>query len=304
MTHAPRVLITGAAGQVGRELIHSFTGFGEVIAYSRDQLDLANPDQIRSVIRDVRPGIILNAAAYTAVDRAESEPELAQAINAHAPRILAEEAQRQNALLIHYSTDYVYDGSKTSSWNEDDAPNPLNIYGASKLAGDQAIVETGGKYLIFRTSWVYGPHGRNFLATMLRLGSERDEIRVVDDQYGAPTSSIEIARATRTVAEKLTDANSLPENWAGIYNFTCAGAASWHGFADAIFARSQGLLDKAPPTITKINASEYPVPAKRPQNSVLSNAKLDARFGVQLAPWQDALDEVLVKLREQRKISG
>jgi dTDP-4-dehydrorhamnose reductase len=201
MSRLPRILIVGHAGQVGVELQRSFAGAGEIICHDRDSVDLAVPDQVRAMVRTAAPEIILNAAAYTAVDRAEAEQEAAFAVNATAPGILAEEALRRDALLVHYSTDYVFDGSKTSPWVETDVANPLNVYGASKLAGEKVIQQVGGKYLIFRTSWVYGPCGNNFLLTMLRLARERESLSIVDDQVGAPTSSIELAKATRTIAD-------------------------------------------------------------------------------------------------------
>src|SRR5579875_2515861 len=227
---APRILIVGNAGQLGRELERSFAGFGSVIGVNRGTVDLADAASLRAAVRSAAPDVILNAAAYTAVDRAESEPELAHAVNAAAPAVLAEEARARQALLVHYSTDYVFDGTKREPWTEEDPANPLSVYGASKLAGEQAIAAAGGTYLIFRTSWVYGPHGKNFLLTMLRLGRERPQLRIVDDQIGAPTSSSEIAKATRAVLEEFTSAKR------GIYHMTCSGQTSWYGFARAIFA--------------------------------------------------------------------
>ena len=297
MNSRPRILIVGAYGQVGRELQRSFADAGEIIARDRDTVDLAAPDQVRAMVRSAAPAIILNAAAYTAVDRAESEPEQALAVNARAPGILAEEALRAGALLVHYSTDYVFDGSKAGPWVETDEPNPLNVYGASKLAGEEVIQQAGGKYLIFRTSWVYGPHGQNFLLTMLRLGRERESLDIVDDQFGAPTSSIELADATHTIVDGvLAGQYGSAENWAGLYHMTCSGSASWCGFARAIFTRAQALLGGKMPALNPIPSSEYPTPARRPQNSVLSNEKLHACFGVHLAPWQSALNEVLRRL--------
>jgi dTDP-4-dehydrorhamnose reductase len=237
--------------------------------------------------------VILNAAAYTAVDRAESQHDLAMAINATAPRILAEEALPLNALLIHYSTDYVFNGEKQQPWVESDEPNPLNVYGESKLAGEQAIQQVGGRYLIFRTSWVYGPQGKNFLLTMLRLGRERDRLSIVDDQFGGPTTSIELARATRTITEGvLAGQFGAPQDWAGLYHMTCGGSTTWFGFAKAIFAGAAARLNVKPPELTPQATKDYPTPAKRPRNSVLSNEKLYAQFGVRLASWQTALEEV------------
>jgi dTDP-4-dehydrorhamnose reductase len=292
------VLIIGNAGQVGIELQRSFQGCGEIIGVDRESVDLAQADQVRALVRRVEPEIILNAAAYTAVDRAESEPALAMAINAEAPRILAEEALRFDALFVHYSTDYVFDGAKQGEWTEQDAPAPLNVYGASKLAGEEAIRKVGGRVLIFRTSWVYGPHGSNFLLTMLRLARQRDSISVVGDQIGSPTTSIELARATRAIVSGVIAGQlGATEEWAGLYHMTCSGSTSWYGFAQAIFARTEKLLDGKIPQLIQIASEEYPTLAKRPRNSVLSNAKLEQRFGVRLAPWEAALDVVLNALK-------
>jgi dTDP-4-dehydrorhamnose reductase len=300
VSNRPCILIAGAAGQVGRELRRSLADAGEIICHDCDTVDLAEPDQVRAMVRSAAPQIILNAAAYTAVDRAESEPEAAIAVNSTAPRVLAEEARRCNALFVHYSTDYVFDGSKQGPWIETDKPNPLNVYGASKLAGEEAIQQVGGRYLIFRTSWVYGPHGRNYLLTMLRLARERDELRIVDDQFGAPTSSIELADATRTIVDDVLAGKFGPtENWAGLYHMTCSGSTSWCGFASAIFARADSLLHAKVPAVRPISSSGYITRAKRPLNSVLSNDKLYARFGAQLAPWEAALDVVISRLAEE-----
>ncbi len=232
------------------------------------------------------------------MDRAETERDLAFAINAEAPRVLAEEAHRRGILFVHYSTDYVFDGTKNSPWLETDSPNPLNVYGASKLAGEQAIAAIGGKHLIFRTSWVYGPHGKNFLLTMLRLGRERDRLTIVDDQTGAPTTSIALADATRTiVAAALSGSLGSDEDWAGLYHMTCGGSTSWAGFAQAIFARAGSFLGGNSPEVTPIPSKDYPTPAARPRNSVLSNEKLAARFALTLPTWEEALDPVFAQLR-------
>jgi dTDP-4-dehydrorhamnose reductase len=294
---SPRILITGPTGQVGSELLRSFAGAGELIPLTRDAADLAAPDYLRACVRDLRPDIILNPAAYTAVDKAESDAELVMRVNGDAPRVLAEEARRAGALLVHYSTDYVFDGSKQDPWTEQDAPNPLGVYGATKLAGEQAVQQTGGRYLIFRTSWVYGPHGKNFLFTMLRLARERDRLTVVDDQRGAPTTSIELARATRRILDGVLSGQFGDEGrWAGIYHMTCGGETSWCGFARAIFERARGLQSKPFPEVTAIGTAEYPTPARRPLNSRLSNRKLRETFGVHLATWEAALDEVMAEL--------
>jgi dTDP-4-dehydrorhamnose reductase len=294
MTEQPRILIVGAAGQLGVELQRSFAGFGSVVAVDKKTVDLANEEQTRALVRRIRPDVILNAAAYTAVDRAESQPDLAIAINATAPRVLAEEALPLDALLVHYSTDYVFNGEKQQPWVESDEPNPLNIYGKSKLAGEQAIQQVGGRYLIFRTSWVYGPHGNNFLLTMLRLGRERDRLSIVDDQFGGPTTSIELANATRAIAEgALAGKFGMPQDWVGLYHMTCGDSTTWFGFAKAIFAGAASKLNIKPPELAPQATEDYPTPAKRPRNSVLSNEKLYVRFGVRLASWQAALDDVL-----------
>jgi len=290
----PRILITGRAGQLGQELQRVFRNSGSIVAVDREEADLADPDQIRALVRYAAPDVILNAAAYTAVDRAEEEIEQAQALNARAPRILAEEALARNALLVHYSTDYVFDGSKSLPWTEEDAPSPLNVYGITKLEGEQAIQQTGGRYLIFRTSWIYGHHGQNFLLTMLRLACERERLTIVDDQFGAPTSSIALARATHSiVTEVLAGCFGDTEKWAGLYQMTCAGSTSWFGFAQALFARASARLGIKAPEIVPIDSAEYPAKVRRPRNSVLSNERLHERFGVQLPDWQIALDEVI-----------
>jgi dTDP-4-dehydrorhamnose reductase len=292
-----RILIIGSAGQLGVELQKSFADAELITAVDLPTVDITNAPQFRAFIRETNPHVILNAAAYTAVDRAEEQPELAHAVNAEAPRIMAEESLRSKALLIHYSTDYVFDGSKTGPWVETDIPNPLSVYGASKLAGERAVESVGGNYLIFRTSWVYGSHGKNFLLTMLRLGQERDQLSIVDDQIGAPTTSSELAGATHSIVSgilsgKFGDSTS----WSGLYHMTCSGSTSWFGFADAIFMRASELIGTKTPELTPILTSAYPTPAKRPHNSVLSNEKLKARFGVELASWESALDDVFEAL--------
>ena len=302
MSSRPRILIVGATGQIGCELERSFADAGEIIACSRRRLDLTAPDQVRATVRSASPDVILNAAAYTAVDRAESEPEQAMAVNGHAPGILAEEALRAGSLLVHYSTDYVFDGSKASPWVETDTPNPLNAYGASKLVGEKAIEQVGGRYLIFRTSWVYGPRGNNFLLTMLRLGRERSSLNIVDDQIGAPTSSIQLADATRSIVGGVLDGQfGATLDWTGLYHMTCSGSVSWCGFARAIFARAQVQLGAKAPDVNPIPSRDYPTPARRPNYSVLSNEKLNTRFGLHLPPWESALDEVIFSLAVQQQ---
>ena len=281
-----RVLVTGCGGQVGAEVARELGANHEVIALDRAALDLADTARIVARVRAARPDVIVNAAAYTAVDRAESDAVAARAANAIAPGVLGEEAKRAGALLVHYSTDYVFDGGKASAYVEDDPTHPLNVYGATKLEGERAIAARGCRHIVLRTSWVYGPRGRNFLFTMLRLARERPELRVVDDQRGAPTSSLQLARATRELL-------AVPAA-SGVYHATAAGETTWHGFAAAIFA-AEAARDAAfrPPRLVPIAASEYPTPARRPANSILSNARLAANTGVKLSDWREGLAEVL-----------
>jgi dTDP-4-dehydrorhamnose reductase len=290
-----RFLILGAHGQLGIELQSAFRNIGHVIAHGRNACDLSDPSNIRAAIKNARPDVILNAAAYTAVDRAESEPELAMRVNGEAPGILAEEAKKINAILIHYSTDYVFDGSKKAPWVEDDPVRPLNVYGESKLAGERNIQHAGGTYLIFRTSWVFAPHGHNFLRTMLRLGQEREGLKIVNDQKGAPTSALALALATRSV---FAAAERSPGEFVGTYHMTCAGETTWCGFAESIFSKAQG--SKLWASVTGIPTSQYPTPAARPGNSVLSNKKLKTVFGVELPSWEEALDASLLTLKNQQ----
>ena len=256
----------------------------DVVLAGRDECDLASEQSIRDLVRRVNPDVIINPAAYTAVDLAEREPELCFAINAAAPRVLAEEAARLGALLVHYSTDYVFDGEKPEPYLETDPIHPVSVYGASKAAGEAAIAETAGRYLLLRTSWVYRAQGKNFLRTMLRLGAERAELRVVDDQIGAPTSASAIATATAQLVEQHPDPSP------GIYHMTAGGSTSWCGFAREIFA--SGVLAN-PPQVQAIPSSAYPTPAKRPANSVLSNDKFAHTFGFRLPHWKQQLEEVL-----------
>jgi len=279
-----RTLITGKNGQVGTELSRLYQSRGDVIFAGRDECDLSNEQSIKDAVRRVKPTVIINAGAYTAVDQAEKEPGLCFAINAHAPRVLAQEAARLGALLIHYSTDYVFNGEKAQPYLESDPIHPINVYGESKAAGEAAIAEATTRYLVLRTSWVYGAHGKNFLRTMLRLGAERPELRVVDDQLGAPTSSAAIASATARLVEQ--SLSSAP----GIYHMTAGGSTSWCGFARAIF--DAGVLSTQP-RVQPISSADYPTPARRPANSVLSNDKFAHAFGFRLPTWQQQLNEVL-----------
>ena len=291
-----RILLTGKNGQVGGELNKILTPFGEVTATGRNEMDLSDPDQICHTVREVNPELIINAGAYTAVDKAESEPELALAVNGIAPGILAKEAKKLGAVLIHYSTDYAYNGEMRSSpYTETDSPAPISVYGKTKLVGDLAIETSGVSYLIFRTSWVYGLEGKSFLGTILRLAKEKDELSVVDDQLGTPTWCRSIATATGGIIKQLADKSdgSLSETvsgLSGVYHMTCGGQTSWHGFAQVILERT---APDPMPRLKAIPTTDYPTPAVRPAYSVLSNAKLHETFGIELPLWEDALKQCL-----------
>ena len=295
-----KILLTGVNGQVGHALQKKLANY-QVFALNREQLDLNNADAIRRVVQSIQPDLIINPAAYTGVDKAESEPDLAYAINAIAPQILAEEAAKINAALIHFSTDYVYDGSKIESYVEIDAVNPLSVYGKSKLAGELAINAVGLPHLILRTSWVYGAYGKNFLKTIIRLASERESLRIVADQFGAPTSSESIADA---VSELLNSWQPNDANQTGIYHFTNQGKTSWHGFSSEIVneynrlatSKSLQMLKANVENIEPITTADYPTPAARPANSTLSNQKLKQVFNVALPSWQQGLQRVMQSL--------
>jgi dTDP-4-dehydrorhamnose reductase len=294
-----KALIFGRTGQVGWELQHKLTCLGPIAVVGTPEVDFTRPDTIRDAVRRVDPAVIVNAAAYTAVDKAESEPELAMAINGTAPGVLAEEAKRLGCLLVHYSTDYVYDGTKHGAYVETDATSPLNVYGKTKLAGDEAIASIGCEHLIFRTTWVYGARGANFLLTILRLSKEREELRIVDDQTGAPTSSDSIAQATTDVLSRVfAPAEGGLQGRSGVYNMTCAGATTWFGFAKAVLEKSAGSLGEGKPRLIPIPTIEFPRPAVRPANSRLSGDRLEEAFGVRIPDWEDALAGVLSKLRD------
>ncbi len=294
-----RILLTGKTGQVGWELERTLAPLGELMSFDRRSLDLSNPDSIRAVVRDVKPQVIVNAAAYTAVDRAESEPEAAFAINANAPAVFAEETKRLGALLVHYSTDYIFDGTKAAPYVEDDSPNPLSVYGKSKLVGEQAIRESGCNHLILRTSWVYAARGQNFLLTMLRLAGERRQLKIVNDQIGAPTWSRMIAEGTALVIAKLCPGGDEGEheNFSGVYHMTNTSSTSWHGFARAIFDRTEVVGFVAAPMIEPVPTEAYPLPAPRPRNSSLSNAKLRKEFNIALPAWDEALSMCMQEFR-------
>lgn len=252
-------------------------------------------------MREQRPDVVVNAAAYTAVDKAEEEPDLAMAVNATAPGILAEETKRIGALLVHYSTDYVFDGEKNAPYTEDDAPKPINVYGKTKLAGEQAILAVGTPHLILRTSWVYGARGKNFLLTILRLARERPELKIVNDQTGAPTWSRMIAEATAQILVKIYPANtayvSRTPNLSGIYHLTGSGDTTWFDFADAILKDAAHLIPGPSARLMPISTADYPLPAKRPRNSLMSNRKLGDVFGLAMPSWQDMLKLCLEEMR-------
>lgn len=286
-----KILISGKTGQVAVELQKHLAGLGELIVLGRDVLDLSQPDQIRAQVRAHKPDLLIIAAAHTAVDQAENEPELAFAINASAPGVFAEEAAALGIPLIHYSTDYVFDGRKPAPYTEDDATNPLGVYGKSKLAGELAIAASGAQHLILRTSWVYSTHGKNFLLTMQRLLQERSELRVVADQIGAPTWAGTIAQSTRALIERWQSGDAAA--W-GTYHLTASGETSWFGFTQAIAGHltAQG---KACATLESIPASAYPTPAARPQNSRLDCSKLAREWGVAQPDWEAALSACLAE---------
>lgn len=276
-----RILLTGRNGQLGWELQRTLAPLGEVCALGRDKLDLADADAVRATIRTLRPDLIVNAAAYTAVDQAERETSLAMRVNAEAPGVMAEEASRIGAQLVHYSTDYVFDGTKDGPYGEDDAPAPSNAYGHSKLAGEQAIRESGCRHLIFRVSWVYGLHGKNFLRTILRLAEEREELRIVADQFGAPTWS-------RLIAETTAIALGRPQPLEGLYHLATDGHTSWHGFARAILDLTRNRRIREP-RLSAISTQEHPLPAARPGNSRLKCERLAQDASIRLPGWQDVL---------------
>jgi dTDP-4-dehydrorhamnose reductase len=296
-----KILITGKNGQVGWELQRSLASFGQIIAIDAEEMDLADPDAIRRTMRDVRPDIIVNPAAYTAVDKAEGDPDLAMAVNGTAAGVFAEETQRLGAVLLHYSTDYVFDGDKPAPYTESDVPNPQSVYGSTKLAGELAIRASGCNYLILRTSWVYGVHGGNFIKTILRLAKERDELRIVADQFGAPTWARDLAQAT-AAALGCWKNNAWDRNLSGLYHLTAAGRTNWHQFAEEIVRQARkydSTLAAKPLKINAIATHEYPVPAKRPANSVLANDKIREAFGIVLPSWQDSVAECVRLIYEQ-----
>jgi dTDP-4-dehydrorhamnose reductase len=294
-----KLMVTGAKGQVGWELRRSLAALGSVTALDRSQCDLSQPERLPDIVRSLRPDIIVNAAAYTAVDDAEREEALATTVNGAAAGVLAQEAARAGALLLHYSTDYVFDGRKDGPYSEDDPPCPVNAYGRSKLAGEAAIRQAGGAWLVLRTSWVYGVRGRNFLRTMLALMRDRDELRIVSDQIGAPTWATEIAQATAAIIESAVHERTEGRFSSGLFHLTASGATSWHGFAAAILngATRHALLTRPGLRLVPIASEDYPRPAARPKNSRLAGNQLQVRFGVALPEWEEGLSLCLEEMR-------
>jgi dTDP-4-dehydrorhamnose reductase len=301
----PTILLTGKNGQVGGELLHLLPQLGEVVAFGHDQLDLSNPSDIRRTIREVRPQLIVNAAAYTAVDQAETDETTAQAVNAEAPGVMAEEAKKIGAALVHYSTDFVFDGTKKLPYDEADSPNPINVYGKTKFAGEQAIRGSGLPHLIFRTSWVYATRGRNFLLTILRLACEREELRIVSDQVGAPTCASDVAAATAKILIKMlgmNDGGFAFSEVSGTYHMSAAGQTTWYDFAKTIVEKAQSTSHKlewlAAATkerllitrrVIPISTVEFGSSTHRPAYSILSNSRLIQTFGLALPDWHAQL---------------
>jgi dTDP-4-dehydrorhamnose reductase len=297
-----KILLFGKGGQVGWELQRSLAPLGELIALDADSRemcgDFTDPDGLARTIRAVAPDVIVNAAAHTAVDKAESEPELVRAINAQAPGVLAQEARRGDAWLVHYSTDYVFDGSGDRPWREADAPASLSVYGSTKLEGEQLIQQSGCRHLIFRTSWVYGARGGNFARTMLKLAQERDSLKVIDDQVGAPTGADLLADVTAHAIRAAQQRLEL----AGLYHLVAAGETSWHGYASFVidYARHAGMqLKVAPDAIQAVPTSAFPTPARRPHNSRMDTHKLQQAFGLNMPHWQDGVTRMLTEILEK-----
>jgi len=284
-----KIVLFGHAGQLGTRLHSVLSARAYVRGYDRDELDIADLKSLRKALNFERPDIIVNAAAYTAVDQAESEPVDAALINTEAPRVMAEAAADMGALLVHFSTDYVFDGTATVPYDEDAVAEPVSAYGRTKLAGEEAIRASGATHLILRTAWLYSNHGKNFLKTMLRLAGERDELRVVADQIGCPTYSNLVADATDDILSRMYEHDALLDDCAGTYHIACSGTTSWHGFAERILQLS-GITGVR---VTPITTADYPTPARRPTYSVLNCKKLARVFGIRLPPWEDALRQCL-----------
>ena len=297
-----RILLTGKNGQIGWELNRSLSTLGTVYAMGRDQIDLSQPETLGSIIQEIKPDIIINAAAYTAVDKAESEPELAMTVNGIAPGMIAQEAKKIGAGMIHYSTDYVYDGKAKSPYKEEEPTCPLSVYGKSKLAGDQGVIQAGIPHIILRTGWVYSLRGNNFLLNMQNLAQTRKQIKVVNDQTGGPTWSRAIAEGTARILEQCPPRSTKKSeifSHSGIFNMSCGGETSWFGFANKILELSGLIKDTE---LISIPTIEYPTPAVRPRNSLLSNKKLIQAFHHELPHWQEALQECLNSAPRPQKV--
>ncbi|UCV17109.1 dTDP-4-dehydrorhamnose reductase [Quatrionicoccus australiensis] len=293
-----KLLLTGKNGQVGFELQRALAPLGEIVAVDMAECDLSNPDAIRRLVSETRPDIIINPAAYTAVDKAETDQDLAYAVNGMAPGVLGEEAKKLGALVIHYSTDYVFDGTKQGAYSENDAPNPQSIYGKSKLAGEQALLRSAADHFIFRTSWVFGAHGNNFAKTMLRLAVDRDTLNVVVDQFGAPTSAALLADITAHVIARYQREGRAAQPF-GIYHLVASSLTTWHDYAQTVVRAAIAAgkpLKLSPENIKAITTAEYPLPAPRPTNSHLDTCKLQETFGLILPPWQNGLNHVLQQI--------
>ena len=300
-----RVLLIGANGQLGHTLADALKTLGEVKALTRLEADLSDPwvldETLKPILQSFKPHAIVNAAAYTAVDKAETEHDLARRVNAHSVGLLAQLAQSVNAVLVHYSTDYVFDGSGTRPWVEDDETNPLSVYGQTKWLGEKSVAQHCARHLILRTSWVVGVHGNNFLKTMLRLAAERDALRVVADQIGVPTSTQLLAQVTLTILKTMLQAESNDKRF-GTYHVAASGETSWHAYAQYVIAgavRRGVQLKVKPESIEPIATSAYPLPAPRPANSRLNTDKVRTNFEVSLSPWQEGVDAILDELVKQ-----
>lgn len=296
-----KIILFGKDGQVGWELQRALAPLGELVALGEQQADFEDQQHIRQLVRQMHPDVIVNAAAYTAVDKAEADPAKAQRINADAVGLLAEEARRLNAWMVHYSTDYVFDGEKISSYTEEDTPRPLSMYGKTKLAGDQLIANSQARYLIFRTSWVYAARGSNFAKTMLRLAQEREQLRVIADQHGAPTSAELIADVTALALHHIAIAEKPSSTFAGTYNLVAGGETTWHGYAQYVLelAQARGIQLKAGlAQVMPIKTSDYPLPAARPKNSRLDTTKLCTTFNLQLPDWRYHVQRLMDELTQ------
>jgi dTDP-4-dehydrorhamnose reductase len=298
MANELKILLTGKNGQVGFELCRALAPLGEIVAIGHDDCDLADADAIRALVRRVAPSIIVNPAAYTAVDKAESDQATASAVNALAPGVLAEEAARLGALVVHYSTDYVFDGAKDGAYTEDDLPDPQGVYGNTKLKGERALAAANPCHLILRTSWVVGAHGGNFAKTMLRLAAERDQLNVVADQFGAPTSAALLADVTALVIRQYLreGKDAFPY---GTYHVSASGSTSWHEYARFVIDQAHAAgktLKASPDAVLPLSTDQYPTPARRPANSRLDTARFRKAFGLRLPPWQEGVMHVLKQI--------